>query len=161
MSRQRSIYLRIMRMISPFAVIGLRLYTVVTRHPRVRVVLLNERREVLLVKNVLAIHDRWVLPGGGVNFREAPEEAARREIHEETGISIPLDKLHVVRTVQRVESELPYVAIILSAACKRADLPEVLYNPREIAVAQWFSVTELPLEMNDFTRQAITTVTAV
>lgn len=148
-----------MRMISPFAVMGLRLYTTVTRHPRVRVVLVNERHEVLLVKNVLAVHDRWVLPGGGVNFREAPEAAARREIHEETGISIPADGLRTVRTVQRAESELPYVAVILAATCKHADLPEALYNPREIAAAQWFSITELPPEMNEFTRQAIITVT--
>lgn len=160
MSRRRVLYLRTMRAISPFAILGLRLYTIVTRHPRVRVVLLNEQDEVLLVKNVMAVHDRWVLPGGGVNFREAPQAAARREIHEETGVDIPLEELRLIRTIQRTESELPYVAIILTATCRRSDLPETLYNSREIATAQWFAVTELPSDINEFTRQAIVAAVA-
>lgn len=150
-----------MRHISPAAVMGLRLYTLLTKRPRVRVVVLNERREVLLVKNVMAVHDRWVLPGGGVNFREPARAAARREIHEETGIAMSLDGLQLIRTVQRAESGLPYVAIILSVTCQRSDLPERLYNPKEIAAAQWFSLAELPAGINAFTDQAIAEATAI
>lgn len=161
MSSRRAIYLRTMRAVSPFAIMSLRLYTMLLRHPRVRVVVLNEHGEVLLVKNVLAVHDRWVLPGGGVNFREAPRAAAHREIHEETGIDLPLGTIRLIRTVQRAESELPYVAIILSAACRRSDLSDTLYNPREIAAAKWFSVMDLPQEINVFTRRAIDEAIAV
>lgn len=116
---------------------------------------MNEHREVLLVKNVLSLEDHWTLPGGGVNFRESLQAAAQREIHEETGISLSLDELRLVRTVQRTESKLPYVAVILSATCQRSELPAAIYNPREIAAVQWFSVAELPSDTSMFTRHAI------
>ncbi len=32
----------------------------------------------------------WTLPGGGVEHGEAPREAARREVHEETGLTVDL-----------------------------------------------------------------------
>ncbi|MEL6134940.1 MAG: NUDIX domain-containing protein, partial [Bacteroidota bacterium] len=34
------------------------------------------------------LHGNWELPGGKVDFGEKPEEAAEREIMEETGIEV-------------------------------------------------------------------------
>ncbi|GLV60438.1 hypothetical protein KDH_72570 [Dictyobacter sp. S3.2.2.5] len=51
------------------------------------VVLRNENSEILLV-----LHrwregcESWILPGGGLNPGEQPEEAALRELFEETGL---------------------------------------------------------------------------
>lgn len=42
---------------------------------------------------------RWVLPGGGVREGETPEEAVKREILEETGLKVRIDKkIGVYRT---------------------------------------------------------------
>ena len=53
-------------------------------------VVLNERREVLLVK-----HNRagWVFPGGQVEVGETITDAVKREVLEETGVSIEVGEL--------------------------------------------------------------------
>jgi ADP-ribose pyrophosphatase YjhB (NUDIX family) len=45
--------------------------------------------EVLLVRATsrTLVEGRWFLPGGGVEFGEAPEDAVLRELTEETGLS--------------------------------------------------------------------------
>ncbi|MDL2345147.1 NUDIX domain-containing protein [Deinococcus sp. MIMF12] len=42
--------------------------------------------EVLLVRR--GDNGHWDVPGGGAQVGEAPEQAARRELHEETGLTV-------------------------------------------------------------------------
>jgi 8-oxo-dGTP pyrophosphatase MutT (NUDIX family) len=53
-----------------------------------RVVLIDERERVLLFRTMADQKQRtfWIAPGGGLNDGETHEEAARRELLEETGI---------------------------------------------------------------------------
>ena len=52
----------------------------------------GETYEVLLVYRGIEPHkDRWALPGGFVNEWELPEDAARRELAEETGVVLDGD----------------------------------------------------------------------
>lgn len=59
------------------------------------------RAQVVLLRGeriLLARHDRrgahyWVLPGGEIEPEETPEEAAVREVQEETGLDIRLERL--------------------------------------------------------------------
>jgi 8-oxo-dGTP pyrophosphatase MutT (NUDIX family) len=53
-----------------------------------RVVLLDEALRVLLARFVYGGRSWWAAPGGGLEPAETHEEAARREIREETGLDL-------------------------------------------------------------------------
>lgn len=45
-------------------------------------------KRILLVKHI--DYDTWVQPGGHIDENETPEEAAVREVYEETGVKVKL-----------------------------------------------------------------------
>lgn len=48
---------------------------------------------VLVKRKFEPFVDDWCLPGGFMEARESPEESAQREVFEETGLEIEIDKL--------------------------------------------------------------------
>ncbi len=64
--------------------------------------ILIKNESVLLAKQF----GKFGLPGGGMNFGEAPEEALTREIKEETGITITSSRL---QSVQSDLFKLPHI----------------------------------------------------
>ncbi len=59
-------------------------------HEGVSVVVFNEKDEILMIREMRYTvgHLEWEIPAGGVEDGEPIEEAARREVMEETGCSI-------------------------------------------------------------------------
>lgn len=102
--------------------------------PVVGVVVQDEGR-ILLVKPARGVaQGRWTLPGGFVGAFEAPREAARREVREETGLE--LEALELAATVTYRHSGAPYPILGLGftaqAASRELTLPE-----DEIEEAAW------------------------
>lgn len=64
-----------------------------TSRPAARVVMVNETHQVLYLqaREGAARRTFWVMPGGGLKAGETFEQAAVREVYEETGLSISLD----------------------------------------------------------------------
>ncbi|MBA2541708.1 MAG: NUDIX domain-containing protein [Deltaproteobacteria bacterium] len=58
--------------------------------PAARVVLINAQQQVLLLEAHDAEATWWIAPGGGLEEGETFEDAARREVEEETGIVVEL-----------------------------------------------------------------------
>ena len=61
-----------------------------------RAVIFNEDNEILVVTN-LPETDYYYLPGGGVGFQEKIEDCLVREVREETGLDVEVDRLLWVR----------------------------------------------------------------
>ncbi|MCB1015362.1 MAG: NUDIX domain-containing protein [Acidimicrobiales bacterium] len=100
-----------------------------------------ERRDgaVLLIRH--SYRSRWGVPGGLLNRREEPADAARREVWEEVGLDVELagEPAPVVDAVpQRVD------LVYRARPAAGADLDAVRPVSPEIAEVRWFPPDELP-----------------
>lgn len=100
----------------------------------VTAVVLNDRKEALLLNHVLRPRSGWGFPGGFLDAGEQPADAIKREIREETGIGLEGLRLHDGRVRGR------HLEIIFTA--RTSDEPRVL-SP-EIYELGWFAPGSLP-----------------
>lgn len=107
--------------------------------------------EILMVRLERPGRSFWVLPGGAVEENEAPEDAATREMQEETGLQITLDRLLLMEqprtdgAVAIKEPRYTYLARIVNG--------EMHPDYDEVAEVRW-----LPFDWPDFdasTRETI------
>ena len=61
-------------------------------------VILNDKHEILVVNHTYRDGTRWSLPGGYSQGKEHPREGLAREIEEETGFIVAVDRELKIRT---------------------------------------------------------------
>jgi 8-oxo-dGTP diphosphatase len=103
----------------------------------------DEDLRILLVKRkIWPFKDRWALPGGFVKMKESLDEAARRELHEETNVgNLFLEQLYAFGDPKR-DPRMRVITIAYFALIKSEEL--VLKADSDVKEVQWFSVRKLP-----------------
>jgi 8-oxo-dGTP diphosphatase len=118
------------------------------KHPRPAVtvdviVFRNKMSEVLLIKR---LHDpfegRWALPGGFMDMDETLEEAAVRELEEETGLSgIELKQLHAFSALDRDPRHRTVSVAFYGVLENDQVLARAGSDAKE---AEWFKLNDMP-----------------
>src|ERR1035437_7103822 len=99
--------------------------------------------KVLLIERGLEpFKGRWALPGGFVRVDETLDDAARRELAEETGLKhVFLEQLYTFGEVERDPRER-VVSVAYYALVKLSD--HLAKAATDAAEAHWFPVSRLP-----------------
>ena len=102
----------------------------------------GELKVLLIERGLEPFKGKWALPGGFVRVNETVDEAARRELAEETGLqNVFLEQLYTFGAVsrdprERVVSVAHYALVKLSDHAAKA--------ATDAANAEWFPVSKLP-----------------
>lgn len=126
-------------LLRPPAIVAMYVYSRLTNIPRARVVVVNERQEVLLVRSWLGGRG-WAMPGGGAQRHETPEQAAVRELGEETGMHIATESLQPLFSMNHAGHQ----EVVFRVEVEKRELPGELPRSLEIKEAAWFPLSELP-----------------
>jgi ADP-ribose pyrophosphatase YjhB (NUDIX family) len=101
----------------------------------VAAVMLDKDKNIFLVKSTYQRFHPWGLPGGSLEYREHPEVAAIREVWEETGLKICIERLLLVNSWIPDHVGLYYLCRIIDGTFRASD---------EVSECAYFSLENLP-----------------
>lgn len=84
----------------------------------------------------------WTMPGGKIHFGESFEDAAYREVLEETGIKINRNNLKFVSLTNDSVEDAHFITVGL--LCEDFEGEVETREPDEITEWKWFELNELP-----------------
>ena len=103
----------------------------------------SENVEVLLIKRGHPpFEGMWASPGGFIEMEESPEDAAVRELHEETNLNdVELFQFHTYGALNR-DPRHRTIAIAYAGFLKNNNTE--IKGGDDAADARWFNITNLP-----------------
>jgi len=104
-------------------------------------VVFHEGKVLLVKRGSEPFKGKWALPGGRVECGERVEDAALRELKEETGIDAELVTLISVYSDPQRDPRGHYVSVAFLAVPKGEATPKA---GTDAAEAKWFPLSEVP-----------------
>jgi len=103
----------------------------------------NDLKVLLIKRNKEPFKGRWALPGGFVRINETLDEAAKRELKEETNVKdVYLEQLYTFGEPKRDPRgrviTVSYIALVNSDKLE-------LKADTDVSDAQWFSMKKIPI----------------
>ena len=102
----------------------------------------NELKVLLVKRKINPFKDKWAIPGGFVGIKESLEDAAKRELEEETGVKdVYLEQLYTFGEPERDPRgrviTVAYMALINSEEIR-------LKASTDVSEAKWFPIKKIP-----------------
>src|SRR5262245_21088127 len=124
--------------------------------PVARVLVLDSHERLLLLQAVHAAdgYTFWVAPGGGLEAGETFEEAARRELLEETGLDLPIVRWVWTRRHQHVWNGQPsdqYERFFVARTTVTDVRP--LKQDSHVVAHRWWTLSQLLCSSDEFAPQ--------
>jgi len=119
---------------------GLQLFITGMLRPRYRVavaaIIFDDQGRILLCEHTYRKYHPWGVPGGGLEYGERPEDGVRREVREETGLDVQVEKLLYAESAPNNHHvSLIYLCNIVGG---------IFQQNYEISQTRFFSVNALP-----------------
>lgn len=110
-----------------------------TEKPPVSVAIIVDQGKVLMARRRAAEGEiSWVFPGGAIEAGEGPEEAAVREVAEETALAVEAVKVLGDRVHPKSGVPMHYVAVRLVGG------KAMVADDEELDAVAWISHAEIP-----------------
>jgi len=98
-------------------------------------VIFDDQKRIFLVKLTYQRFHPWGMPGGGLEYGETGIEAVIREVWEETGLNVEVEKLLLNKTFQPDKFAMYYLCTIKNGVFQPSD---------EVCEYGYFTLDKLP-----------------